>query len=843
MLIPFSKIVDKYNMKIHGILHIGAHKCEELIEYNKYGIKNNDIIWVEANPKLVEENLNIDKTRIVKNFICCDTNEGKTKLNIANDSELSSILELGTYSKSYPSIKYNTFIEVDNCRIDKMYYEDKISKNFANFLNINIQGAELKALKGIGDLIYYFDYVYLKVNKDYVYKKCALIDEIDLYLSKYNYKRVETAWTNAHWGDALYIRIKDNFNFHVVKNIRYSEEIWQVREITLEDALEKAKLDPRVKVLHWYKKDGGHGLIDGVSGWYQGAGGSIETLANNDWDTIILKKSDDNNILTNLLNKIPNEVFYCKTNVKYPPFVNGLYLEEYFLNYIEKNEIITKKKYIPALWTNFQIRKDFKSIKNELQKDLDKWIENNPSNNGYFCVIQHDNGSMLNLPKNTIVYNSGNNGDFPLPLIYEDKNNILENISRKSFIDKKILCSFVGNITYNGVGENVRQIMFNKFKDNNSFVMINSGGWNENVNTNNQKIFIDTTISSKFAFAPRGYGRTSFRFFECFLLGTIPIYIWNDKLWLPFQDIIDYDKLCIVINISQINTLEEKLKNITENEYNAMWSYYKSIKHLFKLEGMTKQILSEIGVEIKHKFSLCIPTMNRYEKFLSIYLPKYINNSFIDEIIISDENGDDVKKIKQEIKNLDKFKFNINEKRLGAFNNKIKCCQLAKNEWIALIDSDNFVDIDYFFVANNFLNNNNLNSNTILAPSYAKPNFDLRNFSGICFKKGNFKNIPYPKEKTSLLMNTGNYIINKYLIDKLILTNQDKILIESSNACDVILFNTLLFEYLDLEMYVLDNLHYKHIVHNGSTYLNFCNNTRKTINITHERYYKLFSLG
>lgn len=289
MLIPFSKITKKYNMKIHGILHIGAHNCEELGAYNKYGLKNSQIIWVEANPKLVEQILKVDKSRIIKNFICCDTDQGKTKLNISNNGQSSSILELGTHAKSYPSIKYIDFVEVNNSRIDTMYNEDKIPKNFANFLNIDIQGAELMALKGMGDLLNYFDYVYLEVNKDYVYKNCALVHEIDEYLSEYNYVRVETSWTNDQWGDALYIRIKNNFD--LLKNVRCSEEIWQINGITLEEALEKAKLDPRVKALHWYKNNGGDGRIGGVKGWYQGAGGSIGTVVNNDWDTIVLNQS------------------------------------------------------------------------------------------------------------------------------------------------------------------------------------------------------------------------------------------------------------------------------------------------------------------------------------------------------------------------------------------------------------------------------------------------------------------------------------------------------------------------------------------------------------------------
>jgi len=33
-----------------------------------------------------------------------------------------------------------------------------------------------------------------------------------------------------------------------------------------------------------------------------------------------------------------------------------------------------------------------------------------------------------------------------------------------------------------------------------------------------------------------------------------------------------------------------------------MWEYYKTIKYLFELEGMTKQIISEIGIKsTEHK--------------------------------------------------------------------------------------------------------------------------------------------------------------------------------------------------------------------------------------------------
>ena len=49
-----------------------------------------------------------------------------------------------------------------------------------------------------------------------------------------------------------------------------------------------AKSDPQVKALHWFNKNNIDGRIHDIKGWYQGAGGDIGTVVNNDWDTIIL---------------------------------------------------------------------------------------------------------------------------------------------------------------------------------------------------------------------------------------------------------------------------------------------------------------------------------------------------------------------------------------------------------------------------------------------------------------------------------------------------------------------------------------------------------------------------
>jgi hypothetical protein len=76
-----------------------------------------------------------------------------------------------------------------------------------NFLNLDIQGAELKALKGMEEYLHKVDYIYTEVNADYVYKNCALINEVDDYLINFGLHRVETQiYPEYNWGDAFYIR-------------------------------------------------------------------------------------------------------------------------------------------------------------------------------------------------------------------------------------------------------------------------------------------------------------------------------------------------------------------------------------------------------------------------------------------------------------------------------------------------------------------------------------------------------------------------------------------------------------------------------------------------------------
>ena len=247
-------------------------------------------------------------------------------------------------------------------------------------------------------------------------------------------------------------------------------------------------------------------------------------------------------------------------------------------------------------------------------------------------------------------------------------------------------------------------------------------------------------------------------------------------------------------------------------------------------------------------FSLCIPTMNRFDDYLKKYLVDYLQNELIDEIIISDENGNDIKKIIEYFGKNEKFKFNTNQTRQGPFINKIICCKMAKNNWIALIDSDNFADKDYFIKMKNFIESNSLSKYTILSPDYASRVFQWKSLT----KSGNnlFNKYTYRKieefilnnniknENIKHLLNIGNYVINKSIINDFHYDPQD-VIVKKSNSYDVLLFLLICFKELNIDLYLVKDCHYVHELSKNSVYLECANEGRCYANKCYEEIFKL----
>jgi len=205
MLISFDYLLSKYKMQIKGILHVGMHEAEEIDMYEKC-VGRDKILWVEA----MLDKVQFCRTKfpgiLVENAVVSDSDGEDVRFNVSNNGQSSSILNFGTHKINHPEVHYIYSFQSKTKRLENVISKYKDSINF-NFLNLDIQGVELKALKGLGDYLKNIDYIYTEVNCDYVYEKCDLVTDIDDYLSGFGFKRVETSWFGScKWGDAFYIK-------------------------------------------------------------------------------------------------------------------------------------------------------------------------------------------------------------------------------------------------------------------------------------------------------------------------------------------------------------------------------------------------------------------------------------------------------------------------------------------------------------------------------------------------------------------------------------------------------------------------------------------------------------
>ena len=207
MLIPLEALAQHFKLHLRGVLHIGAHECEEQAVYLRHNVDNSNIYWIEAMEDKVKLMKEKNKDLNIYQAVIDVEDDKEISFNVADNGQSSSILEFGTHAVHHPHVKMIGKKQLKTTRVDTLIKNNKIPIEKLNFLNLDIQGKELDALKSMGDYIQYVQYIYTEVNSEKVYKDCALLPEIDEFLKEKGFVRVACKmWGNCGWGDAFYIR-------------------------------------------------------------------------------------------------------------------------------------------------------------------------------------------------------------------------------------------------------------------------------------------------------------------------------------------------------------------------------------------------------------------------------------------------------------------------------------------------------------------------------------------------------------------------------------------------------------------------------------------------------------
>lgn len=181
--------------------------------------------------------------------------------------------------------------------------------------------------------------------------------------------------------------------------------------------------------------------------------------------------------------------------------------------------------------------------------------------------------------------------------------------------------------------------------------------------------------------------------------------------------------------------------------------------------------------------SLAFTTFNSSKYIIQQLEKNYfsMSNGLVDEIIIQDDYSEDYEILKR-FSN-EKIKLFRNEKNLSPLLSRVNLVENCKNDWILLMDSDNFLDQNSF----DKIKNIELDETIIYCPDFARPNFQFKVLSDILL------DMKYVKSKISdiymqIFLNTGNFLVNrkKYLEVSKKIDNSF-----SHWAVDVIYFNYL----------------------------------------------------
>jgi FkbM family methyltransferase len=208
MFIKIKEIINTFpNISIKGIIHIGAHEAEEYDDYKNVGIEN--IVWVEANPNLIpylnDKFINNEKIKIFNEAIFDE--EKDITFKISNNLQSSSILDLKEHKNLFPDVYFVDEIKMKTKRFDTLCCEKNINMSDYNFINVDVQGADLNAILSFGELLKNIDFIYSEINTIEVYKNCHTLETFDSIMNENGFVRVMThIYHGGGWGDSLYIK-------------------------------------------------------------------------------------------------------------------------------------------------------------------------------------------------------------------------------------------------------------------------------------------------------------------------------------------------------------------------------------------------------------------------------------------------------------------------------------------------------------------------------------------------------------------------------------------------------------------------------------------------------------
>ena len=207
---------EENNIQLNGVIHVGAHRGEEINEYGDLGAKT--VIWVEANPEVFDEmcimltnaEANIDSHAF--QYAASTEDHGTAEFNryygpdaghLVGNKGCSSLLKAEGRFEEW----YKDTIEVETITIDTLLEEEGFNAEDFQLLNMDVQGAELMVLRGSEKVLDNVKWVTTEATwEDPDYIDNVMYDELKSFLESKGFVETQIVPHAENWGDVLFVK-------------------------------------------------------------------------------------------------------------------------------------------------------------------------------------------------------------------------------------------------------------------------------------------------------------------------------------------------------------------------------------------------------------------------------------------------------------------------------------------------------------------------------------------------------------------------------------------------------------------------------------------------------------
>jgi len=207
---------EENNIQLNGVIHVGAHRGEEINEYGDLGAKT--VVWVEANPEVFDEmcimltnaEANIDSHAF--QYAASTEDHGTAEFNryygpdaghLVGNKGCSSLLKAEGRFEEW----YKDTIEVETITIDTLLEEEGFNVEDFQLLNMDVQGAELMVLRGSEKVLDNVKWVTTEATwEDPDYIDNVMYDELKSFLESKGFVETQIVPHAENWGDVLFVK-------------------------------------------------------------------------------------------------------------------------------------------------------------------------------------------------------------------------------------------------------------------------------------------------------------------------------------------------------------------------------------------------------------------------------------------------------------------------------------------------------------------------------------------------------------------------------------------------------------------------------------------------------------